>query len=340
MNDKISKIIGITIRILAFIISAFIFILLLKIPLVNSFVKVIIISMFISYALKPLYFKMIKGGMKKSFSAAILILSLLSLCCAIIILLVPNLIRELGSIDKILSSLSQFINTKFSNIKLLKENYIFDNILKKLYDFGNSFSDGIIFYVMNIGQNLVVYCIIPIVTYYFLVDGNKILEKFLFLFSVGKRKVIRNVLEHIDILLSKYILSQVVLSVVICILTLIILIIGKISNPILLSVLNGILNIIPYFGPLLGAIPICMVAFLISNERGIIITILLIIIQQIEGDIISPKIIGEYVDLHPLAVIVLLILGGEICGFMGMIIAVPVGVIIKVVYNDINYYLY
>ncbi|MDU4596838.1 MAG: AI-2E family transporter, partial [Clostridium sporogenes] len=68
--------------------------------------------------------------------------------------------------------------------------------------------------------------------------------------------------------------------------------------------------------------------------------ILLYSIQQIEGYILSPKITGDSVDMHPLTVILLLLIGGKIYGFVGMVLAIPIGVIMKIIYEDLNYYLF
>ena len=100
------------------------------------------------------------------------------------------------------------------------------------------------------------------------------------------------------------------------------------------------MNIIPYFGPIFGAVPIIIVAFLDSVNKGIWVSILLLLLQQIEGNILSPKITGESTDIHPLVVIIILLIGEKLGGFTGMILAVPIGVIIKVIYEDINYYLF
>lgn len=340
MNKNRINILNIICKIVVYIAVIILIYFILKFPLIKSFIRVMIISLFLAYALKPLYYKMINKGLKSRFVAIILILSLIGFICITLVIMIPNLIKELASIEKIFLSISTYFNQKINKISFLKGNYVFNNIIKKVNLYGNTLSENVIFYIMNIGENVFIYCIIPILVYYFLVEGDKIIEKILFLFCVNKRRLIGNILEHVDELLSKYILSQVVLSLIVGILTFIMLLFARLNNVLLLSILNGLFNIIPYFGPVLGGIPIVIVAFLKSTKEGVIITILLIIIQQIEGDIISPKIIGDYVDIHPLVVIILLIVGGRIWGFMGMIIAVPIGVIIKVIYEDINYYLY
>ncbi len=101
-----------------------------------------------------------------------------------------------------------------------------------------------------------------------------------------------------------------------------------------------IFNIIPYFGPVIGSLPAILIAFTKSPKTALWAFILLYFIQQIEGDILSPKITGDSVDMHPLTVILLLLIGGKIYGFVGMVLAIPIGVIMKIIYEDLNYYLF
>ncbi len=101
-----------------------------------------------------------------------------------------------------------------------------------------------------------------------------------------------------------------------------------------------IFNIIPYFGPVIGSLPAILIAFTKSPKTALWALILLYFIQQIEGDILSPKITGDSVDMHPLTVILLLLVGGKIYGFVGMVLAIPIGVIMKIIYEDLNYYLF
>jgi predicted PurR-regulated permease PerM len=124
------------------------------------------------------------------------------------------------------------------------------------------------------------------------------------------------------------------------ILTFIVLVLLKVKFPVMLSILNGLLNIIPYFGPIFGMIPPIIIAFLTSPKTAMYTAILLYSIQVIEGNILSPKITGDSVSMHPLAVILILLIGGELGGFWGMVLAVPVSVILKVIYEDLNYYLF
>lgn len=104
--------------------------------------------------------------------------------------------------------------------------------------------------------------------------------------------------------------------------------------------MNAAFNIIPYFGPIFGAIPAVVVAFIDSPIKGLYIMLAMIVIQQIEGNILSPQITGNSINMHPFMIIILLLIGDKFGGFMGMILVVPIAVIIKVIYDDINYYLF
>ncbi|HEX3032252.1 MAG TPA: AI-2E family transporter, partial [Bacillota bacterium] len=98
----------------------------------------------------------------------------------------------------------------------------------------------------------------------------------------------------------------------------------------LLGIIAGILDIIPFFGPILGAVPALALALLQSWQATIYTLLLFVIIQQVEGNIITPKILGEAVGLHPLIIIFALLAGGHLWGVTGMIIALPLAAVIRV----------
>ena len=107
-----------------------------------------------------------------------------------------------------------------------------------------------------------------------------------------------------------------------------------------LAIINGVANIIPYFGPIIGGIPIIFMALTSSVSKGIISAIGVFLIQQFEGNFLAPKITGDSTNMHPIVIIILLVLGDKIGGVIGMVLIVPIAVIIKVIYDDIDYYLF
>ena len=171
-------------------------------------------------------------------------------------------------------------------------------------------------------------------------DGSKIYNKLLLIIPASKRKVTKKIFFDIDKVLQRYILGQLMLSGLIGLLTFIAMIIFKVKFPIWISLLNAAFNIIPYFGPVFGALPAIIIAFIDSTSKGIYMTIAMFVIQQFEGNVFSPKITGDSVEMHPVLIIILLLIGDKIGGFLGMVIIIPIAVVVKVIYDDINYYFF
>ncbi|HCW52504.1 MAG TPA: AI-2E family transporter, partial [Clostridium sp.] len=194
--------------------------------------------------------------------------------------------------------------------------------------------------LINVSGNLISYAICPVMIYYLLSEGEEIYEKLMLIFPLSKRKITKRIISDIDMVLSRYIASQLLLCGIIGMLTFILLIVLKVKFPIWISFFNALFNIIPYFGPILGIIPAAVVALIDSPIKCLWVVIGMFVIQQIEGNILSPKITGDSTEIHPFVIIILLLIGDELGGFVGMVLVIPVAVMIKVLYEDINYYLF
>ncbi|AGK97269.1 AI-2E family transporter [Clostridium pasteurianum] len=312
--------------------------------IIRNISYILFISFIVAYMLKPFNDYLVRRGIKKEIASIILLLGVCTLIVGSIVFLIPAMLKESTSINKTSREILKYITIINEKIKLMRNNHSENRAFFILYNKINyivkGFVSGLIEMSMKIGQNLLAIAVIPVISYYFLSDSNNIKNKFLILFGVKWRNIIRKTMEDIDKNLSRYIVGQLTLSLIISILTFTILFSLKVDYPIILSVLNGVFNIIPYFGPIFGAIPAIVVAFMESPREALWTAIWLYILQLIEGNIICPKITGDSINMHPLLVIVLLLIGEKLGGFTGMILIIPISVVIKVIYEDLNYYLY
>lgn len=326
------------------IVSVFIVYILASSPIIKDTLGTLFIAFVIAYSLKPIQEKMILKGLGKRISSIVLLLGLVAGIAVILLFLIPSVIKETLNIGSTFDELEILIRDINKSIENLSTNKYFKNVITIALDKGEkiltNFFDNTFESIFEKTGSLLSFAVIPILVYYILSDGEKIGKSITALIPHRKRKVMRNLSKDINVILSKYILSQFLLSALISIMTFIILLSLEVDFPLLLSLLNGIFNIIPYFGPLLGALPAIIVALLSSPKTALWTAILLNFAQQIEGDIISPKITGETVNIHPLFIILLLIAGGKVGGFVGMVMAVPVAVIVKVILEDLDYYMY
>jgi predicted PurR-regulated permease PerM len=315
-----------------------------RIKVLNDLINLLIISFVISYALKPIHKRMVIHGINKKFSALVLILCIFSLFLVSFIMLIPGIIKESLTISNSLTELRGITDSLYEDMKFLSNNKWIERVINNAYEKSNiiilNFFDKLFDNAIGFGEHFLSLAVVPVLVYYFLSEREKIWRKFFLLIPIGSRNIVKKICYDIDKVLSRYIVSQFILSFLIGALTFFVLFLLKVEYPLLLSILNSLFNIIPYFGPLFGAIPALLMALLTSPKVAIWVAVCLYGIQQVEGDIISPKITGDSVSIHPMIVILLLLLGGKIGGFFGMVLAVPVGVIIKILYEDLNYYLF
>lgn len=310
----------------------------------NAIINIILISFILAYTLTPIR-DAIEGkfGVSKKIASILVILMVLGVIVTCIIVIVPTLFNELLNISNVFENIRSFLEetlSKFNKNGVITNSAIYNEILEKGNVFWMNFSESVVEKLMNIGDDIMLFAIVPIMIYYFLCDGNKIYNKVLLLLPTEKREITKKILSNIDRVLTRYITSQLLLSGLIGVLTFIILLALKVKFPIWISILNAVFNIIPYFGPIFGAVPAIIVALLDSPVKALWVTLGMFFIQQLEGDILSPKVTGDSTDMHPFVVIILLLIGDKIGGFIGMVLVVPVAVIIKVLYDDINYYLF
>ena len=104
-----------------------------------------------------------------------------------------------------------------------------------------------------------------------------------------------------------------------------------VDHALVFGILYGVLDIIPYFGPFLGMIPIVLFLLLQGEANIFLVIVLLFLIQQFENYFISPRILGDQVGLHPVSVILLVLVGGYCGGIIGMVLIIPVAAVLKVV---------
>ena len=130
------------------------------------------------------------------------------------------------------------------------------------------------------------------------------------------------------ILYAKFISGKIIDSLLVGILTFIIMSIAGVPYTLLISVVIGVTNIIPFFGQYIGIIPSAILVFIASPTKGILFLILIIILMQVDGNIIGPKILGDSIGLGSFWILFSILVFGSLFGIIGMICAVPVFAIV------------
>ncbi len=178
--------------------------------------------------------------------------------------------------------------------------------------------------------------VIPFWLFYILHDESQVKAGVLRALPAQLRSDAGCMARLMDDVLSAYIRGQLLLCVFVGGLATVALVLIGVPFALLLGLIAGILEALPYVGPILGAIPALVVALLSDPGSALWVAVAFFGIQQLENLFLAPRIAGESVKLHPAMVMVVLVIGNELAGFWGMLIAVPVTAVIR----DVFKYLY
>lgn len=189
----------------------------------------------------------------------------------------------------------------------------------------------------NISGTLTTLVFTVIIGIWFMIDGNmmsKYLGKVSYaLLSEKSHERVNNFIKDADYVFSGYIRGQLMDAFVMMLLISISLSLIGVKFSVLIGVIAGIGNLVPYLGPFIAYAGTAVVCLLNGDIKELLIGfIALLIIQSVDGNFIGPKLLSKSIEVHPLLVIVSLIFGSAIGGFFGMLLAVPVGALIKLLF--------
>lgn len=170
----------------------------------------------------------------------------------------------------------------------------------------------------------------PVLTYYLLVDIDHIRRGFMRLLPQSARAAVGRLLHDLDGVLAGWIRGELVVAAVVAALATVALLLLGVHFAFLLGTLAGMGELIPYFGPFLGAIPALALATTGGWRLVIETGAAFFIIQELEGTLLAPRVVGGAVGLHPLVIIAALVLGEDLFGIVGVLLAVPGAAILRV----------
>jgi len=195
-------------------------------------------------------------------------------------------------------------------------------------------ADVAVNFITNIGNGILNFALGIVVSFYLLKDRDfflRLWRKTLhLLLPMEQSSKFSETLREVDVVIGRFLRGQLLDGLIIAILSSIGLTMVGLDFAVLIGCFAGIANIIPYFGRILGMIPAAIVGLLSGScSQAAFAVLVLFVIQQIDGAIISPKVVGSSTGLHPVFVLVAVTVGGYYWGILGMLLAVPVTAILK-----------
>jgi len=298
-------------------------------------------ALMFAYFFDPLYRYLIHKKVPKVLAIIIVFGIIIALLILTVFFLIPSVINQLNILyqeipnfienyqNLILSikpQLSKFINPADVEI-LLKEN------LSELQKGILGFSQSIIIYLSNIVSSITFgIVIIPLILFYLMRDLVLFKENLYIFVSRENKKEFKEVLEEIDHIISGFIRGRIIVCFIVGTLIGIGLYFLNLKFALIIGIVSGVFNFIPYLGPIVGVILALIFALGNSWWTLLMIVILFVLVNQLEAIYLNPNILGKGLGLHPLTVILSILICGQVLGILGVLVAVPLAAILKVLF--------
>ncbi|MEF2967192.1 AI-2E family transporter [Paenibacillus sp. M1] len=309
------------------------------VTLVQILIVPLTISGFLYYLLRPVV--QFLEGKKMNRVLSILLIYLLFAGVVTIFLMVvwPPLQKQITEFINNVPKLIDGLQSQMDEIRNNSYFSMFDNentrLMDKITEYINEAVERASVYISHVFNFLndffIVVGTVPIMLYYMLKEDHRVTPALTRMVPKRYRHEGEQVIHDVDTMLKGFIAGRMISAFVLAVMCFVGFWLVGLPYALLLAVVGALFNFIPYFGSLLGAIPCVIVAFTVSPTMVIWVIIIVVIAQQVEGNLVSPYIYGKTINIHPLTTIVLLLIAGDFGGILGMILAIPVYMTLKII---------
>lgn len=304
-----------------------------------------LIALIISYVLNPVVNLLHDRKVPRTAAVLLIYVVFIAACVVILMNIIPMLTKQVNELNEHLPELTmraQSLADHF-NHRVIMPDSIRDGINRAVSGFEKRLSTAISDFLGNIDAVLnamFMAMIVPFLAFYMMKDADLFEKAALEIVPRARRKQAVRLMKDIDEALGSYIRGQFIVSLCIGLLAYVGYLIIGLPYPLLMAGFVALFDIIPYLGPFLGAAPALIVASTVSWKMALFVVLVNSACQTLESNVISPQVVGRSMRMHPLTIILVLLIGGELAGIVGLILAVPVYAALKVVAQHVfAYYL-
>ena len=269
------------------------------------------------------------------FIIILLVITLLSMIIVpMVTTQVQNLVSRAPMIQREIQELFNFLLSQRDRLPFDPQSYVQDALDQGSQVISNLLGNAITI-VSGTVSVLVTLILIPFFYFFLLKDHEKFIPAMTSPFKGTFKQFLSELMSDIDSTLRAFIQGQMLVSFILCIILYIGYAIIGLDYALLLAIFALFMNLIPFIGPWVAFLPAALLALIQDPIMFVWVSLITLIAQQIESNLVTPNVMGQTLKLHPLTVITVVLAAGNIAGFIGMLIAIPTYAVIKTVIQNI-----
>jgi len=289
---------------------------------IGDILTVFFVALLIMAILNPLVSKLSKYKIPRAVSVLVVYVIAVSVLSFGVAGVVPPLVEQTG---KLVSNFPAYVN----NLGISSN--IGEQLVADLASAVGSISTQFVKIGVSLFSNILNILTVFIIAFYLLMAREKLDDQLENLFGEDKKKEIGKTIDDLEKRLGGWARGQLLLMLIVGSLTYLGLVLLGIPFALPLAIFAGILEMVPYIGPVISAIPALIIGFGLSSFMGIAVALLFFLIQQVENYLIVPKVMQKSVGINPVITLLALAIGFKIAGIVGILISLPVAITLQVI---------
>lgn len=304
-----------------------------------------IIALIFSYLLEPFVNRMQAAGMSRTLAIVLTLTTVLLIVIWISTSIIPIVANRMAVLTRQLQSENLVIIAQQIEIHLrtyfdfIPSGYLQENVtvfIEDIFNFGRL--SNVLGNLIAIFTNLfAAFLVIPFATFFFLKDGYKIRRDLMTIVPNKYFETTLSLIDKIETRLGYYFRSVLLQCTLVGIASWLALAIAGLNNAGTVGIVIGVANTIPYFGPVLGYLISILISIIETGDFSLVIPCILAVMfaQLLDNIILQPIIFSKSADMHPVAILFIILIGAQTAGILGMLIAIPIATIVKITVNQI-----
>jgi predicted PurR-regulated permease PerM len=306
--------------------------------IIRDVVGMLLVSVLLAAVLDPIADFFGKKKIPRSLTVLVIYILLFLVLGVLILAIIPPMIEQTRQIVGNFGSIWDRVVSSFASLQSLSAHYGLEASFKQsITSFTESFSGAftnLYSTVSSVVNGIISFFVILVITFFLVVEKSSIRSIFTSVVPVQKREYLSSIFSKMQQKVGQWLIGQIVLMLFVGVLSYIGLLAFGVDYALLLAVIAGVTEIIPYVGPVVGGIPAVVFAFAVSPTTGIMVFALYFLIQRVENAVLVPKIMQKATGLNPIFAILALAIGFTVGGIAGGLLAIPVATAANVILSD------
>jgi len=305
---------------------------------VRDVLVLLLLALTIAAAVSPLVNTLVRWHWRRALAVVFIYFILLLIIVLFLFLVIPSVAAQLREIAAQIPAIyNRFLGLFHSLEQLLEKSRLIESPEQFLNQINESLlgsASSLLFSTFTLMKVIASLVVVLVISFYLVASENAFEEFWRAVVPLRYEEYVSNLWQRVNKKIGRWLQGQLLLGLIVGVMTYLGLKIFSMHFTFTLALIAGIFELVPFVGPIISAVPAVILGFAHSTSLGLMMILLYLAIQQLENHLIVPLVTNKLVGLNPVIVILALIAGGSLAGFVGVLVAVPVTVIITEIFND------